>query len=152
MSQPDDHTHILLNPECSTSFKASNGPQALKDLRNCKLTISESDNIRMVCYPVFSAGQCWFVAMDDNGTEIEDVLDVLCRTNQLFSEKFRSKQGLPPDWSLHMRFVGTRFVAGHYTPRITTPGVEQAGACLFNDIAVAHQCTPEEILEILGVR
>ncbi len=152
MSQPDDHTHILLNPESATIFAASSGPEAIRDLRASKAIITETGNIRMVCYPVFSAGQCWMVAMDGSGTKIEDVVDVLTTTNDLFAKKFRSKQGLPPDWSIHLRFLGTNFVAGHYTPRITTPGTEQAAACLFNDIAVAHQCPPDEVLEILGIR
>lgn len=149
MSQPDFHVHFLTNPMSATAFAATCGPEALQDLRRSKMTVTESGNIRMVCQPVFGAGQCWIIPSDGSASRTDDLVKVLISATEMFAQAFTSKQGLPPDFSMLLRFLHGQFHSGVYTPRLAPPGAEQTMAMLFPDIAIPHQFPPEEVLELL---
>lgn len=70
------------------------------------------------------AGQCYVVPTGDFIFQT-DVGEVLFRLIQMFAEKFKSKQGLPPDFMFSSRFRNGEFVYGKFIPILNNWGTTE---------------------------
>ena len=61
------------------------------------------------------AGQC-FILPDRYHTSVAVLAESISRLVLIYSEKFKSAQGLPPDFSLALQFLNGEFQYGIYTP------------------------------------
>lgn len=94
-----------------------------------------------------SPGQCIIVPRDVSSRNAHQMLPgAIERLVALGAEKFKSEEGLSPDYSVYLGFVRGRFHAGCYTPRLNFLGaVEYASSALWKHQSIGMSWTHDEI-------
>lgn len=113
---PHLHHHVLENtfPDFQSLDATREVYQAASDLN---LILFQEDGFR-VAVGGLRAGQCFIVPLksESMADQAIRISRILTRLISLYADKFRSDQGLPPDYQVALRFWGGKLAYGFYLP------------------------------------
>jgi len=119
------HYHVLEPLERSEMASSEAESAVFQYCRESQLVVLERPPFRLVAGGC-RAGQCFVVGSLPRfrlSAAITSVLaDVLASTVALYNRKFRSIQGLPPDYMIGIRFHDGRMLYGYYVPILSQWG------------------------------
>lgn len=116
------HLHYHLLKPLRRSNNVSN--HAVEEYcRSRRTSVFRRNSLQVVLGGV-RAGQCFVVPVRANQSTISPAkfARVLCEVIELYNEKFRSIQGLPPDYMLAFRFLGQNIRYASYVPILNNWG------------------------------
>lgn len=92
------------------------------------LVIFEENALRVIAGG-YRAGQCFIVPQsrrfDLTHETAHNLASVLSRIITLYNEKFRSTQGLPPDYTIGIKFLGSTMLYCSYIPILNNWGITE---------------------------
>lgn len=119
------HWHIvqyLFDQDFDPAMTAELQHLYTKDPRISKLVFCENAQAFVGVGGVW-AGQCFIVPHPERPVVLlPDLADLIAKTVSRFNDKFRSKQGIAPDFNISLAWDGKSFACGAYTPVLNHRG------------------------------
>jgi len=116
------HYHVLEPLDAANSAKDG---EMVAFCKSSKLRLFENSALIGVAAGV-RAGQCLFVPAENGGEFSQETAAALAafltRIIDLYADRYRSKQGLPPDYMVGIKLVRQRFVYGYFLPILNNWG------------------------------
>jgi len=108
------HYHLL------TPHNGKSSDNEVKLIDNPSLFLSDGSNFKVVAGGN-RVGQC-FILPKDNIFLVEDLATTIHSIITLYAERFKSTQGMPPDYMIGIKFLEGKMVYGYYVPVLTQWG------------------------------
>jgi diadenosine tetraphosphate (Ap4A) HIT family hydrolase len=115
------HLHYHLLRPMQTIHKGDPDADVIDYCRSSSRIIFEDPNCVVVAGGC-RAGQCFFIPRPGESDNPPDIASTICRTIELYNRKFKSKQGLLPDYALGLTFRKGIFRYGAYVPALNNWG------------------------------
>ncbi len=113
-----------------------------------KHLIFSEDERRIFAIGGVRAGQC-FIIPKSGFTKLPELSGDLHKLVSLYNQKFKSKQGLPPDYNVSIVMVGGNIMHGLYTPILSNLGGAEQMAYYYKDAPLSLPWSHEKTIEYL---